>query len=158
MKTLTTRQFATVKRVAQNVNPLVVKRNKIANKIGELNEAYISLTEEIESHEMGIKTLTEGFTSENLVIKKVENTGKVDKNGCPVKIIKYEPNTDIIVFNEETHVYEIHVPLTDSVNTNTVDDTEKVHEKELLTGTVSAEAIGEAYLEGELNNRLGNNF
>lgn len=158
MKTLTTRQFATVKRVAQNVNPLVVKRNKIANKIEELDAAWNSLTKEIESHEMGIRALTGGFTSENLVIKKVENTGKVDKNGCPVKMIKYEPNTDIIVFNEETHVYEIHVPLTDNNDTNTIDDTEKATEKELPAGTVSAEAIGEAYLEGELNDRLNNNF
>ena len=29
-KILSVRQFATVKRVAQNVNPLVVKKNKIA--------------------------------------------------------------------------------------------------------------------------------
>ena len=37
---------------------------------------------------------------------------------------------DIIVFNEETHVYEIHVPLTDNVDTNTIDDTEKAPEKD----------------------------
>ena len=40
MKTISVRQFATIKRVAQNVNPLVVKKNKIAAKISELNEEY----------------------------------------------------------------------------------------------------------------------
>ena len=47
-KTLTVRQFAGVKRIAQNVNPLVVKKNKIATKIDELNAEYNALTEEIE--------------------------------------------------------------------------------------------------------------
>ena len=48
MRTLTVRQFASVKRIAQNVNPLVVKKDKIATKIDELNAEYNALTEEIE--------------------------------------------------------------------------------------------------------------
>ena len=73
-KILSVRQMATVKRVAQNVNPLVVKKNKIAAKISELNAEYNALVEEIEGHEMGIKALTGGLTSEDLVVKKVEDT------------------------------------------------------------------------------------
>ena len=107
-KILSVRQMATVKRVAQNVNPLVVKKNKIAAKIDELNAEYNALVEEIEGHEMGIKALTGGLTSEDLVVKKVEDTGKVDKNGCPVKVTKYEPKAGTVVFNEETNMYEIH--------------------------------------------------
>lgn len=118
VRTLTVRQFATVKRVAQNVNPLVVKKNKIAAKIDELNAEYNALTEEINGHEMGIKALTGGFTSEDLVTKKVEETGKVDKNGCPVKVTKYGPMTDVVVFNEDTNVFEIHIEPT----TNNVED------------------------------------
>ena len=109
MKTLTVRQFATVKRVAQNVNPLVVKKNKIAAKIDELNAEYNALTEEIEGHEMGIKALTGGYISEDLVTKKVEDTGKLDKDGKSIKVTKYEPKEGIVVFNEEANVYEIHV-------------------------------------------------
>lgn len=108
-KTLTVRQMATIKRVAQNVNPLVVRKNKIAAKINELNAEYNALTEEIDGHEMGIKALTGGYVSEDLVVKKVEDTGKVDKNGAPIKVTKYEPKEGIVVFNEETNVYEIHV-------------------------------------------------
>jgi hypothetical protein len=131
-KILSVRQFATVKRVAQNVNPLVVKKNKIAAKINELNAEYNALTEEIEGHEMGIKALTGGFISEDLVVKKVEDTGKVDKDGKPIKVTKYEPKEGVVVFNEEANVYEIHAeepePEPEAVAPDTIDDTEKAPE------------------------------
>ena len=132
-KTLTVRQFAGVKRIAQNVNPLVVKKNKIAAKIDELNAEYNALTEEIEGHEMGVKALTGGLTSEDLVVKKVEDTGKADKDGKPVKVTKYEPKAGVVVFNEEANVYEIHVeePVIDNVTPGTVDDAEKAPEVEV---------------------------
>ena len=137
MKTLTVRQFAGVKRIAQNVNPLVVKKNKIAAKIDELNAEYNALTEEIEGHEMGVKALTGGLTSEDLVVKKVEDTGKVDKDGKPVKVTKYEPKAGVVVFNEEANVYEIHVedrPIPESVAPEAVDDTEVAPEVEVKAG------------------------
>ena len=139
MKTLTVRQFAGVKRIAQNVNPLVVKKNKIAAKIDELNAEYNALTEEIEGHEMGVKALTGGLTSEDLVVKKVEDTGKVDKDGKPVKVTKYEPKAGVVVFNEEANVYEIHVeePTIVNVVPGVVDDTEKVPETEVKAGEES---------------------
>lgn len=132
-KTLTVRQFAGVKRIAQNVNPLVVKKNKIAAKIDKLNAEYNALTEEIEGHEMGVKALTGGLTSEDLVVKKVEDTGKADKDGKPVKVTKYEPKAGVVVFNEEANVYEIHVeePAIDNVAPGTVDDAEKAPEVEV---------------------------
>lgn len=139
MKTLSIRQMATVKRVAQNVNPLVVKKNKIAAKINELNAEYNALTDEIEGHEMGIKALTGGFISEDLVIKKVEDTGKVDKDGKPIKVTKYEPKEGVVVFNEEANVYEIHTeePKLEAVTPDTVDDTEKAPEVEVKAGEES---------------------
>ena len=134
-KILSVRQFATVKRVAQNVNPLVVKKNKIATKINELNAEYNALAEEIEGHEMGIKALTGGFTSEDLVVKKVEDTGKVDKDGRPIKVTKYELKEGVVTFNEEANVYEIHTdePELEPVNLDlqAVDDTEKAPEVEV---------------------------
>lgn len=156
MKTLTIRQFAGVKRIAQNVNPLIVKKNKIAAKIDELNAEYNALTEEIEGHEMGVKALTGGLTSEDLVVKKVEDTGKVDKEGRPVKVTKYEPKEGVVIFNEEANVYEIHIeePELEAVAPEVVDDTEKAPERVLPAGAISAEEIGEAYLESKLNNNL----
>lgn len=135
-KTLTVRQFAGVKRIAQNVNPLVVKKSKIAAKIDELNAEYNALTEEIEGHEMGVKALTGGFTSEDLVVKRVEDTGKTDKEGRPIKVTKYEPKPGVVVFNEEANVYEIHTeePEVEDVAPETVDDTEKAPETEVKAG------------------------
>ena len=132
-KTLTVRQFAAVKRVAQNVSFAVAKRDKIFAKVQELSKKYEDLTKEIEGHEMGVKALTGGLTSEDLVVKKVEDTGKVDKEGKPVKVTKYEPKAGVVVFNEEANVYEIHVeePAIDNVAPETVDDAEKAPEVEV---------------------------
>lgn len=139
-KVLTVRQFAAIKRVAQNVNPLVVKKNKIAAKINELNEEYNALCNEIIGHEMGIKNLTGGLTSEDLITKRVEDTGKVDKDGRPIKTTKYEPKEGILIFNEEDNVYEIHIeeaPVLETVDPESVDGTEKAPEVEVGVGTMS---------------------
>lgn len=136
MKTLTVRQFAAVKRVAQNVNFAVAKRNRLAEQISKLNEEYNALAEEIESHEAGILKFT-GYTSEELVTKVVEITDKVDKEGRPIKVTKYEPKAGFVVFNETTKVYEIHDSLeevADTVPADSVDDTEKAPEVEVKAG------------------------
>lgn len=106
MKTITSRQFAAVKRVAQNVNFAITKRDRIMSEISKLREELETLDMEIQGHETGIKAIT-GRTSEELVMKVVENTGKVDKEGRPVKITRYEPREEIIRFNEKTKLYEI---------------------------------------------------
>ena len=101
-----------------------------------MNEEYNALTEEIEGHEAGILKLT-GHTSEELVVKVVETTGKVDKDGRPIKITKYEPKEGIVVFNEEAKVYEIHdsvEEVSDAVPAESVDDTEKAPEVEVKAG------------------------
>ena len=73
MKTLTVRQFAGVKRIAQNVNPLVVKKNKIAAKIDELNAEYNALTEEIEGHEMHTEYIS---VSRHTIQRLIAHQGK----------------------------------------------------------------------------------
>lgn len=132
-KVLTVRQMASIKRVAQNVNPLVVKKNKIAAKISELNEEYNAISEEIEGHEMGVKALTGGLMSEDLITKRVEDTGKTDKDGKPIKVIKYEPKEGAIIFNAEANVYEIHVGediTPENVEPEIIDGAEAVPEAE----------------------------
>ena len=134
MKTLTIRQVAAIKRVAKNVNPLVVKKNKLAVQITKLNKEYNDLIDEIEGHEMGVKALTGGMVSEDLITKKVEDTGKVDKNGNPIKITKYEPREDVLIFHKEDNVYEIkeeESETLDSVMPESVDDTETAPESEI---------------------------
>lgn len=107
MQTLTVRQFATIKRVAQNVNPLVVKKNKLTAKVRELMCEIDSINRQIEGHEMGIKELIGKYTSEDLVEKVVEMTDKFDKEGNPIKVTKYIPRKDLLVFDEKLKVFEI---------------------------------------------------
>ena len=112
MKEITTRQMAMIKRIAMNVNPLVVKKNKLISKINDLTVEIAEINEEIEGNEMGIKSLTGGFGSEALVVKKIVDSGKVDKNGNPIKVTKYEPNPNRLQWNEEKKVYNI-IPLSE---------------------------------------------
>ena len=106
MKKLSTRQFAMVKRVAQNVNPLVVKREKLLKKMRELHDEVCQLGTEIEGHESGIMALVAGHTSYDLVHKIVEDTGKTDKDGNPIKVTKYVP-TDIVTFDAVENCYYV---------------------------------------------------
>ena len=140
-RVLTVRQMAAIKRVAMNVNPLVVKKNKIAAKISELNKEYNDLTEEIQDYEMGVMKLTNGLMSEDIVTKKVEDTGKVDKDGKPIKKTVYEPKEGVLTFNAEANVYEFCVTVEskakvdngvepEAVAPEAVDDTEKAPEVE----------------------------
>ena len=112
MKEITTRQMAMIKRIAMNVNPLVVKKNKLVSKINELTVEIAEINDAIEGNEMGIKTITGGLSSEVLITKTVTDSGKVDKNGNPIKVTKYEPNPNRLQWNEEKKVYNL-IPLTE---------------------------------------------
>ena len=130
MKEITTRQMAMIKRIAMNVNPLVVKKNKLISKINELTTEIAEINDAIEGNEMGIKTITGGLSSEVLITKTVTDSGKVDKNGNPIKITKYEPNTEYVQWNEDKKVYTIiedKEPVVEEDNTenSTEDNTEE---------------------------------
>lgn len=104
-KSLSTRQFAMIKRVAQNVNPLVTKKQKLRDKMHQLIEEIDAIEKEITGHEMGVISLTGGYTSSDLITKRMEDTGKVDANNRPIKTPKYEPS-GLVAYNETTHMYE----------------------------------------------------
>ena len=130
MKEITTRQMAMIKRIAMNVNPLVVKKNKLISKINELTTEIAEINDAIEGNEMGIMTITGGLSSETLITKTVTDSGKVDKNGNPIKVTKYEPNTDWVKWNEDKKVYTIiedKEPVVEEDNTenSTEDNTEE---------------------------------
>ena len=112
MKEISVRQFASIKRIAMNVNPLVIKKNKLISKINELTVEIAEINDAIEGNEMGIKTITGGLSSEVLITKTVTDSGKVDKNGNPIKVTKYEPNPNRLQWNEEKKVYNL-IPLSE---------------------------------------------
>ena len=112
MKEISVRQFASIKRIAMNVNLLVVKKNKLISKINDLTVEIAEINDAIEGNEMGIKTITGGLSSEVLITKTVTDSGKVDKNGNPIKVTKYEPNPNRLQWNEEKKVYNL-IPLSE---------------------------------------------
>ena len=122
MKEITTRQMAMIKRIAMNVNPLVVKKNKLISKINELTTEIAEINDAIEGNEMGIKTITGGLSSEVLITKTVTDSGKVDKNGNPIKVTKYEPNTEWVKWNEDKKVYIIEDIEGPTVEESTVEE------------------------------------
>lgn len=89
MRKFTKFEIATIKRTAQNVNPMVTKKAKIAKDILALKEEWDRLDTMQSQYEESIKTMTGGYTTEDLVVKVVEPTNSVDKNGNPIKITKY---------------------------------------------------------------------
>ena len=125
MKTISVRQFASIKRIYMNVNPLIVKKNKLISKINELTAEIAQLNDEIEGNEMGIKAITEGLSSEDLIIKKVIDTDKTDKNGNIIKVTKYEPNPERLQWDEEKKVYNLIIPTIEEYigEDSTIEDT-----------------------------------
>ena len=121
-KELSTRQWATIKRTAQNVLPLIEKRKKLEKYVAELE----AINAQIEGMEYGTKILTGGYTSEEIVKRVVSDyvdptTGavKTDKDGRALKQTKYVPNTDVVEFDAQANVYYITpkpVETTEEVN------------------------------------------
>lgn len=89
MKEFSKFEIAVIKRTAQNVNPMVTKKNKIRKQIAALSEEYDTLDKMQEQYEASIKTMTGGYSTEDLVDKVIKDTGKVDKDGKPIKITQY---------------------------------------------------------------------
>lgn len=95
---------ASLKRTAQNVSPLVKRKQKLQAEIAEREEELVSIQRQLETYEAPIKEVTGGFGTEDLVVRTVEITDKVDKDGKPIKVTKWSlryPET-IVPVTEET--------------------------------------------------------
>jgi len=94
---------ASLKRTAQNVSPLVRKKQKLQAEIAEREEELKSIQVQLDTYEAPIKEATGGYGTEDLVVRTVEVTDKVDKDGKPIKVTKWNlkyPETIVPV--EET--------------------------------------------------------
>ena len=67
MKELSRFELAIVKRTAQNTKSLRTKRDKLVEKIEKAQEELAVINEAIEGFEAPIKTMTGGFTSEEVL-------------------------------------------------------------------------------------------
>lgn len=81
--------IASLKRTAQNVNPLVRRKNKLLAQIGEMREELSSIQAQIDGYQIPIKEATGGWTTEDLVERLVTETTKLDKEGKPIKMTQY---------------------------------------------------------------------
>lgn len=116
MKTISVRQLAAVKRNAQNVSALVVKKNKLIGKVTELKNEYDATVAQIDAYEAGTKAITGGYTSEQLVNRVIET--KTDANGKEVKLTKYIPKTEVLVWDEDKKVYMLVEENDQQINPN----------------------------------------
>ena len=112
---------ASLKRTAQNVSPLVRRKQKLQAEIAEREEEMASIQKQLDTYEAPIKEATGGYGTEDLVIRTVEVPDKMDKDGKPVKVTKWNlkyPET--IVPEEETEeVNDTEVPDTEEAPVET---------------------------------------
>ena len=102
---LSTRKWATIKKTAQIVQPNVAKKQRLEAQIANLQNQLAEANAAIAEWDGAIVRMT-GYSSEQLIKRVVEPSGKVDANGKPLTITKWVP-TEIVSFNEETNTYVI---------------------------------------------------
>lgn len=136
MKTLTSRQVSAIKRIAKNVNPLIIKRDKLMDKIDSIRTEIESINDEINGHEMGVQIMTGGLVSEDLVTKRVIDTGKFDAEGKPIKKTDYFIKENALRLNPDTNLYEIIYDnnLVEDVNIDNINMAETAPEVEVKAG------------------------
>lgn len=81
---------ANLKRAAQTVYPLVRKKAKLQETINKATEEMSMIQKQIDAWQGPIKEVTGGYTTEDLVVREVVETGKMDKDGKPVKQTTYK--------------------------------------------------------------------
>ena len=110
MKEFTKFFIASLKRTAQNVYPLVRRKNKLLEEITEREQELESIQAQIEGYQIPIKEATGGYTTEDLITREVIDTGKVDKNGQSIKQTLYKltyPDTVIPPVQEQPTEEEV---------------------------------------------------
>ena len=98
-------EFQSVKSVAKAIEPKLREQAKIKNQMEKLANEYKKCDADIAALESGVVSLI-GFHVQDLIKKVVEDTGRVDKEGNPVKVTKYVP-TDIVTYDDTAKQYVI---------------------------------------------------
>lgn len=126
-KEFSTKDLAALKRIAMNVDAAITKKNKLEAKKAEIEAELASLYEDIELMEAPVKKKTGGYGVEDIIVKTVTPTGKLDSKGNMLKTTRYEfryPETIIPPFTpealqegevvDETPVDETETPAADA--------------------------------------------
>lgn len=72
MKKFSKFEISAIKRTAQIINPIVVKRDKALEKMRQLQKEIEEYDNTIAQYEKPILEMTGGYTTEELVVKNVE--------------------------------------------------------------------------------------
>lgn len=160
-KVISVRDWASIKKMAQIVNPLVSKKNNILKKIDTLMneiEGPGGLNEQIAGMEAGIKARFLGLGTEQLVKKVI--TPYVREDGTPVLDAKtgkqltrttYEP-LECLVYNKENNNYVLTVVEEgDEVVTNTETSSVDNNENAELELVLESEQPTEKYSDNPFN-------
>ena len=108
---LSTRKWATIKKTAQIVQPNVAKKQRLEAQIADLQNQLAEANAAIAEWDGAIVRMT-GYSSEQLIKRVVESSGKVDANGKPLTTTKWIP-TELVSFNAENNTYVIaDIPVT----------------------------------------------
>lgn len=100
---------ASIKRTAQNVYPLVRRRNNLTARIEDMQKEIATLNKQIDAYQIPIKEATGGYTTEDLVERVIVETDKVDQNGKTIKLTQFNlkyPETIVPVTEETTETQE----------------------------------------------------
>ena len=108
MKEFTRFELAIIKRTAQNTKSLRTKRDKLIEKIEKAQEELNVINESIEGFEAPIKTMTGGFSSEEVLNNIMAVAEATDAT----------PEGEV---SDET-VDEVEVPASDAVHIMDVED------------------------------------
>ena len=164
-KVISVRDFASIKKMAQIVNPLVSKKRTIMKKIAALTaeiEGPEGLDIQIAGMEAGIKAKFLGLGTEQLVRKVVSPAVREDgtpildaKTGKQLTKTTYEP-TDVLKYDKEHNNYILTV--TDGEDQSVVEDddtsTIEVAREEIQAQDYFIQQ--DAHGEGDINYSEGN--
>ena len=103
-KEFSTKTLAAIKRIAMNVDSLINKKNKLEDKRAAIEAELTEIYEEIALMEAPVRKMTGGYGVEDIIIKHVIPTGKLDAKGNMLKTTKYEfkyPETIVPFFQPD---------------------------------------------------------
>lgn len=112
--------LASLKRTAQNVYPLVRRKHKLLDEIADRNAELQSIEAQIAGYQIPIKEATGGYTTEDLITRVVTDTGKVDKDGRPIKMTQY-----VLTYPDTVIPPEVIEPVIDDVQFDNGEEVEQ---------------------------------